>query len=75
MKNGGGKRRSIVPAMMALVEAMAGMIFLTTPWVNDQVTPSILNSRARLDALLNNQSICSGSSVSIFLSKEKRNRG
>jgi hypothetical protein len=34
----------LVPAMMAFVEAMAGMIFLTTPCVSDQVTPSILNS-------------------------------
>lgn len=34
----------LVPAMIAFVEAMAGMIFLTTPCVSDQVTPSILNS-------------------------------
>ena len=61
----------LVPAMMALVEAIAGMMFLTTPCVSDQVTPSILNSWARRDALLNNQSMCSGSSVSIFLSTQK----
>jgi len=35
-----------VPAMMALVEAIAGIMFFTTPWVNDHVTPSILNSLA-----------------------------
>lgn len=30
------------PAMIAFVLAIAGMIFLTTPWVKLQVTPSML---------------------------------
>jgi hypothetical protein len=49
-QNGGGNR----PAMMALVEAIAGMMFLTTPCVREYVTPVILNSFARLDAVSNN---------------------
>ena len=36
--------------MMAFVLAMAGMMFLTTPWVRAQVTPSILKSAALADA-------------------------
>jgi hypothetical protein len=36
--------------MIALVLAMAGMMFLTTPWVSAQVTPSILYVAARVDA-------------------------
>ena len=40
--------------MMALVEAIAGMMFLTTPCVREYVTPIILNSFARLDAVSNN---------------------
>ena len=56
------------PAIMAFVLAMAGMIFLTTPWVNAHVTPSILNSVARFDATWYSHSMCSGSSVSSFLS-------
>lgn len=54
--------------MMAFVDAMAGMMFLTTPCVRDHVTPSILNSFARFDAMLYNQPMCSGSSVSSFFS-------
>lgn len=54
--------------MIAFVDAMAGMMFLTTPCVRDHVTPSILNSFARFKATLNSQLMCSGSSVSIFLS-------
>lgn len=54
--------------MMALVEAMAGMTFFTTPCVNCQVTPSILNSAARFEATLYSHSIWSGSSVSSFFS-------
>jgi len=42
---------------MALVDAIAGITFLTTPWVNCQVTPSILNSAARFDAMVYNHSI------------------
>ena len=49
-QNGGRNR----PAMMALVEAIAGMMFLTTPCVREYVTPIILNSFARLDAVSNN---------------------
>src|SRR5260221_289918 len=33
--------------MIAFVDAMAGMMFFTTPCVDDHVTPSILNSFAR----------------------------
>ncbi len=55
---------------MAFVEAMAGIMFFTTPWVNDHVTPSILNSFARANAVLYSQLMCSGSSVSIFLSDD-----
>ncbi len=40
----------LLPAMIALVLAIAGMMCLTTPCVNAQVTPSILNSAARLKA-------------------------
>jgi hypothetical protein len=36
--------------MMAFVDAMAGIMFFTTPCVRDQVTPSILNSFARFEA-------------------------
>lgn len=57
-----------IPAMIALVDAMAGMMFFTTPCVRDHVTPSILNSFALAAAALYSQEICSGSSVSIFLS-------
>jgi hypothetical protein len=63
-----------LPAIIAFVEAMAGMIFFTTPWVSDHDTPSILNSLARVDATLYNQVMCSGSSVSIFLSSEEISR-
>ena len=59
--------------MIAFVEAMAGITFLTTPWVSDQVTPSILNSLARADATVYNQLICSGSSVSSFFSDTMSN--
>jgi hypothetical protein len=38
------------PAIMAFVDAIAGMIFLTTPCVDVHVTPSILNSLARAEA-------------------------
>jgi hypothetical protein len=37
--------------MIAFVEAMAGMMCFTTPWVKLHVTPSILNSAARAEAL------------------------
>ena len=47
-------------------------MFLTTPWVSDQVTPSILNSAARLLARSKSQPMWSGSSVSIFLSLKTR---
>lgn len=56
------------PAMIAFVDAIAGIMFFTTPWVKDHVTPSMLNSLARADAVAYNQPICSGSSVSSFLS-------
>ena len=56
------------PAMIAFVDAMAGMMFFTTPCVSDQVTPSILNSFARAAATEYSQPMCSGSSVSSFLS-------
>lgn len=36
--------------MIAFVLAIAGMMFFTTPCVSAQVTPSILNSFARVDA-------------------------
>lgn len=62
------RKDDAVPAIMALVDAMAGMMFLTTPWVSDQLTPSILNSLARAAATVYSQLMCSGSSVSIFLS-------
>jgi len=53
MNNGEGRNFTVnKPAIMALVDAMAGMIFLTTPWVSDQVTPSILNSAALAAAIL-----------------------
>ena len=55
--------------MIAFVDAMAGMMFLTTPCVRDHVTPSILNSFARADAVLYSHPMCSGSSVSSFLSR------
>ena len=61
-------RKTSLPAIMALVDAIAGITFLTTPWVNCQVTPSILNSAARFEAMVYNHSIWSGSSVSSFLS-------
>ena len=54
--------------MMAFVEAIAGIMFLTTPWVSDHVTPSILNSAARFEATWKSHPMCSGSSVSSFLS-------
>ena len=54
--------------MIAFVDAMAGMMFFTTPCVSDQVTPSILNSFARAAATEYSQPMCSGSSVSSFLS-------
>ena len=54
--------------MIAFVEAIAGMMFFTTPCVRDQVTPSILNSFARARAMAYSHPICSGSSVSSFLS-------
>ena len=57
-----------IPAMIALVDAIAGIMFLTTPCVRDHVTPSILNSLARAEATLNSHPMCSGSSVSSFLS-------
>lgn len=57
--------------MMAFVDAMAGMIFFTTPCVKDQFTPSMLNCFARSRAAVYNQLICSGSSVSSFLSAMK----
>lgn len=60
------------PAMIAFVDAIAGMMFLTTPWVSDHVTPSILNSFARFKAWLYSQPMCSGSSVSSFLSYSER---
>ena len=44
------QEESISPAMIAFVDAMAGMIFFTTPCVDDHVTPSILNSFARAEA-------------------------
>ena len=56
--------------MMAFVDAIAGMMFFTTPCVRDHVTPSILNSAARAAAILYSHPICSGSSVSNFLSTE-----
>lgn len=49
---------------MALVDAIAGIIFLTTPWVSEYVTPGILNSSARFFAVWKSQVICSGSSPS-----------
>ena len=57
--------------MIALVLAIAGMMFLTTPCVNAQVTPSILNSEARAEAFWYSHSMWSGSSVSSFLSDSK----
>lgn len=62
-----------IPEMMALVDAMAGMMFFTTPCVSDHVTPSMLNSFARAAAMLYSHPMCSGSSVSIFLSKFRIN--
>jgi len=38
---GGGRGDWGAPAMTAFVLAMAGMMFLTTPWVRLQVTPSM----------------------------------
>ena len=46
-----------MPAMIAFVEAIAGMMFLTTPCVNEYVTPSILNSFARVSAVWYNHEI------------------
>ena len=43
-------------------------MFFTTPCVREYVTPSILNSLARAAATWYNHEMCSGSSVSIFLS-------
>jgi hypothetical protein len=40
-----------LPEMIALVEAMAGMILLTTPCVKLQVTPSMLYCSARVLAV------------------------
>ncbi len=57
------------PEMIAFVDAIAGMMFFTTPCVNDHVTPSILNSAARAAATLYSHPICSGSSVSSFFSE------
>lgn len=37
-------------AMIAFVEAIAGMMFFTTPCVMEYVTPGILYSSARLSA-------------------------
>jgi len=37
-------------AMMAFVEAMAGMMFLMVPWVSEYVTPGMSNSLARARA-------------------------
>jgi len=53
----GLKGMSSLPAMMAFVDAIAGITFLTTPWVNCQVTPSILNSAARFEAIVYNHSM------------------
>src|SRR6266540_1227030 len=54
--------------MTAFVDAIAGIMFFTTPCVNDHVTPSILNSAARAAATLYSHPMCSGSSVSSFFS-------
>ena len=61
-------------AIIALVDAIAGIMFFTTPWVRDHVTPSILNSFARAEATPKSQPMCSGSSVSSFLSNPDRSR-
>jgi len=54
---------TLTAATMALVLAIAGMIFLITPRVSLRVTPSIPNLFARSWALLKIQETCSGSSV------------
>jgi hypothetical protein len=55
--------------MMALVDAMAGMMRLTTPWVSCHVTPAMLYFSARWRAVSNSHWMCSGSSLSSFLSE------
>lgn len=45
------KQKDRAPEMMALVEAMAGMMRLTTPCVRLQVTPSMLYCSARVLAV------------------------
>ena len=64
--------RTYIPAMIALVEAIAGMIFFTTPCVNDHVMPSILNSFALSRATSYSHWMCSGLSVSSFVSARGR---
>lgn len=56
------------PAMMALVLAMAGMMFLTTPCVRLHVTPSMLYFWARASACEYSHSMSAGSSLSILRS-------
>jgi hypothetical protein len=56
------------PETIAFVLAIAGMILLTTPCVKLQVTPSILYCSARVRAVSKSHWICSGSSLSTFLS-------
>ena len=63
------------PAMIALVLAIAGMMFLTTPCVRLQVTPSIPYCLARSAAFWYNHSMWSGSSLSSFLSVVIRDHG
>lgn len=58
-------------AMTALVEATAGMILFTTPWVNRYETPEMLNSVALSCAFSRIHWMCWGSSPSIFTSKPK----
>lgn len=53
---------------MAFVLAIAGIIRLTTPWVKLQVTPSMLYLSALALATSKSHWICSGSSLSTFLS-------
>jgi len=62
-------------ATMALVLAMAGMMRLTTPCVRLHVTPAILCSSARARATSYSHWMCSGSSLSSFLSASARDKG